>query len=89
MTGKSSAVVSYDMEKVHVEGYRCFAMNCISGQIETLRKELLETVDRNSGNFLHPHVLRISQELDLLIVRVQQSRLEERRLSNPLNQANL
>jgi hypothetical protein len=65
-------------------------MNCISGQIETLRKKLLETVDRNSGNFLHPHVQRLSQELDLLIVHVQQARLEDRRLMEALNkQVNL
>ncbi|MGZ4163886.1 MAG: aspartyl-phosphate phosphatase Spo0E family protein [Tumebacillaceae bacterium] len=60
-------------------------MNCISGQIETLRKKLLETVDRYSGNFLHPHVQRLSQELDLLIVRVQQARMEDRRLTETLN----
>lgn len=46
-------------------------MNSISGQIETLRQKLLETVDRYRGDFLHPNVLRISQELDTLIVHVQ------------------
>ncbi|MGB8957089.1 MAG: aspartyl-phosphate phosphatase Spo0E family protein [Tumebacillaceae bacterium] len=46
-------------------------MNCLSGQIETLRQQLLETVDHYSGDFLNPDVLRISQELDLLIVEVQ------------------
>ena len=46
-------------------------MNVISGQIETLRQQLLETVDLYRGDFLHPNVLRISQELDLLIVKVQ------------------
>lgn len=47
------------------------AMNSISGQIETLRQKLLDTVDRYRGDFLHPNVLRISQELDTLIVHVQ------------------
>jgi hypothetical protein len=47
-------------------------MNVISGQIETLRQQLLETVDLYRGDFLHPKVLRISQELDVLIVQVQQ-----------------
>jgi hypothetical protein len=46
-------------------------MNGIAGQIETLRQQLLETVDRYSGDFLHPHVLRVSQELDELIVQFQ------------------
>ena len=56
------------------------AMNSISGQIETLRQKLLETVDRYSGDFLHPNVLHISQELDLLIVRFQQSERKERKM---------
>jgi len=47
-------------------------MTNISREIESLRRQLLETVDRCSGNFLHPQVLLISQELDLLIVSFQQ-----------------
>ena len=46
-------------------------MNCLSGQIETLRQQLLETVAHYSGDFLTPDVLRLSLELDLLIVQVQ------------------
>ncbi|MFD2171427.1 Spo0E family sporulation regulatory protein-aspartic acid phosphatase [Tumebacillus lipolyticus] len=46
-------------------------MNCISGQIETLRQKLNETVDSYRGDFLHPNVLRVSQELDMLIVKMQ------------------
>lgn len=56
---------------------RVVGMNCLSGQIETLRQQLLETVDHCSGDFLNPDVLRISQELDLLIVQVQR---EQRQL---------
>lgn len=52
-------------------------MNGIAGQIETLRQKLLETVDRYSGDFLHPHVLRISQELDELIVKLQRMQVVE------------
>jgi len=53
-------------------------MSGISLQIETLRQKLLEMVDVHRGDFLHPNVLRISQELDLLIVRVQEMRRRER-----------
>lgn len=54
-------------------------MNCAAEQIETLRQKLLEVVDRHCGDFLHPNVLKVSQELDLLIVQVQESRLTESR----------
>jgi hypothetical protein len=52
-------------------------MNCITGQIEALRQKLLETVDIYRGDFLHPSVIRISQELDVLIVAVQRLRMME------------
>jgi len=52
-------------------------MNGITGQIEALRQKLLETVDIYRGDFLHPSVISISQELDLLIVRVQRLRMME------------
>lgn len=52
-------------------------MNSISGQIETLRQKLLETVDSYRGDFLHPNVLRISQELDTLIVHVQRRKQQQ------------
>ncbi|HEU4963072.1 MAG TPA: aspartyl-phosphate phosphatase Spo0E family protein [Bacilli bacterium] len=49
-------------------------MNGSVEQIENLRQKLIEVVDHHCGDFLHPNVLKISQELDLLIVRVQESR---------------
>ncbi|WP_152559305.1 aspartyl-phosphate phosphatase Spo0E family protein [Tumebacillus flagellatus] len=56
----------------------------MAGQIEILRQQLLETVDRCSGDFLHPSVLRVSQELDELIVQFQQlQRLEHLRRREP------
>ncbi|PWK12786.1 aspartyl-phosphate phosphatase Spo0E family protein [Tumebacillus permanentifrigoris] len=54
-------------------------MNGIAGQIETLRLQLLETVDRYSGDFLHPNVLRVSKELDELIVQFQHLQVLEYR----------
>ncbi|WP_227874216.1 aspartyl-phosphate phosphatase Spo0E family protein [Tumebacillus algifaecis] len=56
-------------------------MNSISLQIETLRQKLLETVDSYRGDFLHPNVLRISQELDMLIVEVQSGERKQRQPS--------
>jgi hypothetical protein len=53
-------------------------MNCISGQIEALRKKLLETVEVYRGDLLHPNVLQISQELDALIVQMQHSTRKQR-----------
>jgi len=46
-------------------------MSQIGVQIELLRQQLQEAVAEHRGDFLHPRVLRLSQELDVLILRVQ------------------
>ncbi|MBL0388841.1 aspartyl-phosphate phosphatase Spo0E family protein [Tumebacillus sp. ITR2] len=60
-------------------------MNGIAGQIESLRQQLLEMVDSCSGDFLHPHVLRVSQELDELIVQFQRLQVLEHKSRRELS----
>ena len=57
-----------------IDGVGWMAMNVLSGKIEALRQQLMETVDHCCGDFLNPDVLRISQELDLLIVEMQREK---------------
>jgi hypothetical protein len=52
-------------------------MQGMSGEIEDLRQQLQEVVDRHQGDFLHPQVLKLSQELDRLIVVAQQGQFHE------------
>ncbi|KEO81941.1 hypothetical protein EL26_18105 [Tumebacillus flagellatus] len=76
-------IYSVFMENTHKKD-RGGTMIGMAGQIEILRQQLLETVDRCSGDFLHPSVLRVSQELDELIVQFQQlQRLEHLRRREP------
>jgi hypothetical protein len=74
-----AGIRSYDRGEHHVRRVKVLKMSSISLQIEILRQKLLETVEYYRGDFLHPNVLRISQELDLLIVRVQEERRLEQR----------
>ncbi|HUC90551.1 MAG TPA: aspartyl-phosphate phosphatase Spo0E family protein [Paenibacillus sp.] len=41
----------------------------IQEQICRMKKELLRIAERNRMNLLHPDVIRVSQELDVLIVK--------------------
>lgn len=44
-------------------------MNDIHDEIVLVKEELVSAAERNLMNLLHPEVIRISQELDLLILQ--------------------
>lgn len=38
-------------------------------QIYRMKRKLLQTAERNRMNLVHPEVIRVSQELDVLIMK--------------------
>jgi len=46
-------------------------------EIESFRRRLSEVVCEHQGNFLHPIVLQVSQQLDRSIVKYQDALLQQ------------
>ncbi|WP_309118918.1 aspartyl-phosphate phosphatase Spo0E family protein [Paenibacillus sp.] len=49
-------------------------MNSLQRKIETMRFIMITTAEKHSNDLLHPEVIRVSRELDQLIVQAMKSR---------------
>ncbi|WP_158299542.1 aspartyl-phosphate phosphatase Spo0E family protein [Paenibacillus antri] len=48
-------------------------MNSLQRKIETMRFIMITTAEKHSNDLLHPEVIRVSRELDQLIVQAMKS----------------